>query len=1193
MSDDFHSPQPHEAPDSGTVGAVLARMMAAGNSILSLLTGLLAAVLILYSGYVLYDSFYTQEQAYNSGWELLQYRPEVIEDGVTPLAGQNRLQAILNDYRAWLTMYETNIDYPVVQGTDDLYYASHDIYGESSLTGAIYLAAGNTSNFSDAYNLIYGHHMDNGAMFGALDRYLDVDYLLSHQEGVLITPIGVWDLTVFAVIETDAYEDKVYNVGPSRTVDDVLDFLRAPTEKTTVRYFDEDIARGSVKITALSTCASAETNGRLVVYCRTVLRNLLTVEMPDYEDYYDAMTHWTTATVNYTEGTIIEYSIDGGVTWSETVPTILNVGTVNITVRATNDIYGRAVDTAVYIVHPLPVTVTALEDSKVYGAPDPLFYATVEGVIDDYRIVYSVSRPRVGIDEDVGVYPDAIIPTGPVEQGNYIVTYIPAVFTITPAPMTVVAIGYEGVYDAVRHYGSAQPSVVEGTILEYRVTGRSGLPDELSANAGVGPAVPLSSLDGDEGWSTELPSILNVGSVNFEVRALNRNYLTAYDSAVLTVLPRPVTVTAHPESKFVGDPDPSFSASVTGVIDNYRIAYEVSRPGAGVDEAAGLYKDAIIPSGAEEQGNYVVSYVPADFTILEQAVAGELTITPVHYYGVYDAQTHTGWAVPNITEGTTVEYSEDGVNWTTVRPTIIDVGSRSIYARATNPTYGTAQTVVYLTVTPIPVVVTAADAAKMYGDPDPEFTATVAGVIDDYVIVYTLSRPGAGVDEDVGFYEDAIIPAGEETQGNYLVSYVPADFTITNGVMTLSAEGYYGIYDAEEHGPIATPSVEEDTVIEYSTDGGETWSTEPPTIVDVGTVEVVVRATNPNYDPVEETVTLEVVPRPVVVTAIGASKFQGDEDPVFGATVDGVIDDYVIEYTVGRPGAGTDEDPGFYEGAIIPTGEYEQGNYTVTYVPANFSILSRGTTPGDTPDEPGGDEPGPKTPEDEEITDPDVPFSRFFERFKPAGYNGAAWALVNLLCLLCTIYLFFPFLHLRDKYGRSKLMKKLNQNRKELQEAIELEEEEQQEKLRINQLAAENMAKKAEGSDEQSIAEAVSKAALLGFASVTADEFSEAVDELYYRIRKFLRRMRTGAGVEFVLALLALVWFNLTEDMRLPMTLVDKWTPLMVLFLALTWLIDVRLARYREKLLIEEEKEEERREAERLAQTTEQGSANV
>ena len=53
--------------------------------------------------------------------------------------------------------------------------------------------------------------------------------------------------------------------------------------------------------------------------------------------------------------------------------------------------------------------------------------------------------------------------------------------------------------------------------------------------------------------------------------------------------------------------------------------------------------------------------------------------------------------------------------------------------------------------------------------------------------------------------------------------------------------------------------------------------------------------------------------------------------------------------------------------------------------------------------------------------------------------------------------------------------------------------------------------------------------------------------------------------IEIVLSVLALICFILTEDMRLPMILVDKWTPLMLIFLIAVYILDVALVRYREK----------------------------
>ncbi len=274
--DDFHSPKPRKAAGKTVVETVLAATVGAGMSLLSLLSGLLAAALILYSGYVLYDSFATQERA-KSGWDLLQYKPSIVsnQDQEQPEDVQSLLAEINPDYRAWLTVYDTNIDYPVMQGSDDLYYAYHDIYKESSLTGAIYLAAGNSPDLSDNYNLIYGHHMDNKAMFGGLDLYREESYFESHREGILVAPSGVYDLYAFAVVETDAYQNRIYSVG--NRMDDVLAFLRGNvtgadeagpdwSRDTEAIIFDEVPLEGVTKIVALSTCASANTNGRLLVY---------------------------------------------------------------------------------------------------------------------------------------------------------------------------------------------------------------------------------------------------------------------------------------------------------------------------------------------------------------------------------------------------------------------------------------------------------------------------------------------------------------------------------------------------------------------------------------------------------------------------------------------------------------------------------------------------------------------------------------------------------------------------------------------------------------------------------------------------------------------------------------------------------------------------------------------------------------
>ena len=77
---------------------------------------------------------------------------------------------------------------------------------------------------------------------------------------------------------------------------------------------------------------------------------------------------------------------------------------------------------------------------------------------------------------------------------------------------------------------------------------------------------------------------------------------------------------------------------------------------------------------------------------------------------------------------------------------------------------------------PAEVTVTADSFTKKQGEADPTFTAKVTGLVngdDESVITYTLSREAG---ENPGTY--AITPAGEATQGNYKVIFVPGTLTI-------------------------------------------------------------------------------------------------------------------------------------------------------------------------------------------------------------------------------------------------------------------------------------------------------------------------------------------------------------------------------------------------------------------------------
>gem|GEM_PF-3784165 len=279
-----------------------------------------------------------------------------------------------------------------------------------------------------------------------------------------------------------------------------------------------------------------------------------------------------------------------------------------------------------------------------------------------------------------------------------------------------------------------------------------------------------------------------------------------------------------------------------------------------------------------------MSYETGIFTISK---SGTLTLTANGYEGEYDGEAHAASASASVTEGTTISYQVGNGAWTTEAPSIKNVGEQTVSVKAENANYETAETTVTLKVTPKAVTVTADSKSKTYGEKDPELTATVSKMVGKDAVDYSLSRAEG---ENVGDY--VITPKGDKDQGNYTVTYVPGKLTISKAGaagLNLSATGYDGEYDGNSHAVSASASVTEGTTISYQV-GNEAWTTEAPSIKDVGDQTVTVKAENANYETASTTVTLKVTPRKVTITSgSGSWTYDSNTHSVEKATAEGFV----------------------------------------------------------------------------------------------------------------------------------------------------------------------------------------------------------------------------------------------------------------------------------------------------------------
>ena len=197
-----------------------------------------------------YDNYYLFHHTLD--YSVRKYKPDPTN------AAAAAESPITGEMVAWLTVDGTQIDYPVMQGKDNVRFLNTDPFGQYSLTGSIFLDSRSSPDFSDSFSVVYGHHMDYGRMFGALDEFLDESYLKQHVSGTLMLGRNaekVCGLEVFASMRVSAKESIVFDM-----------------EQENIRQYIHDhaavlTAEKEDRILGLSTCTDANSVTRVVVFC--------------------------------------------------------------------------------------------------------------------------------------------------------------------------------------------------------------------------------------------------------------------------------------------------------------------------------------------------------------------------------------------------------------------------------------------------------------------------------------------------------------------------------------------------------------------------------------------------------------------------------------------------------------------------------------------------------------------------------------------------------------------------------------------------------------------------------------------------------------------------------------------------------------------------------------------------------------
>ena len=355
------------------------------------------------------------------------------------------------------------------------------------------------------------------------------------------------------------------------------------------------------------------------------------------------------------------------------------------------------------------------------------------------------------------------------------------------------------------------------------------------------------------------------------------NYTISYVDGKLTVDPKVLTITASDRTKTYGDTVTFAGTAFTpsGLVNSDTVnSVGLSSTGAVATATVGDY--AIVASAAQGTGldNYTISYVDGKLTVDPKG----LTITASDRTKTYgDTVTFAGTAFTpsgliNSDTVNSVGLSSTGAVATAT------VGDYAIVASAAQGTGLDNYTISYvdgkLTVDPKALTITADAKSKTYGGADPTLTYQITS--GSFVTGDRFSgAPARAAGENVGNY--AIDQGSLTAGGNYVLTFLAADFTITKGVLQVTASDRSKTYGqalgSGDFSGTITGLVNGDTVTAtYGSTGADGTAS-----VAGGPYPITAALVDPqsklgNYDVTTQDGSLTVDQAPVTVTAVNQSK---------------------------------------------------------------------------------------------------------------------------------------------------------------------------------------------------------------------------------------------------------------------------------------------------------------------------------
>lgn len=180
----------------------------------------------------------------------------------------NSLISKNNDTVAWIALNGTNINYPVVQASDNDYYLYHAYDRSDNQAGWVFMDYRNDPIEFSKNTVIYGHGMNNNTIFGTL-RYITENWWYNNPDNHIVKLSTPSENTLWQVFSVYTIPEETYYIQTDFTDNNIYKEFLSKLQARSIYNFNASVNEND-KIITLSSCYNNDL--RVVLHAKLIKR---------------------------------------------------------------------------------------------------------------------------------------------------------------------------------------------------------------------------------------------------------------------------------------------------------------------------------------------------------------------------------------------------------------------------------------------------------------------------------------------------------------------------------------------------------------------------------------------------------------------------------------------------------------------------------------------------------------------------------------------------------------------------------------------------------------------------------------------------------------------------------------------------------------------------------------------------------